>query len=71
MTQPDGSKKCIISLLVKEQLPGVSKPWINFTISVDIRRDHPRARHMVEIVDTAFADVDVETDVLLASRKAG
>jgi hypothetical protein len=45
----------------------VAKPGVHLTIFVYVRSDHPGARLVVEIEDAAFADVDEETNVFLAS----
>jgi hypothetical protein len=66
MAQPNGPQKRIISLLVQEELPTVPQSRIYLTVFINIRCDHPRARGVVEVEYCALADVDKETDVLLA-----
>jgi hypothetical protein len=67
MTQPNRPQKRIIPLLIQKQLSAVSQSRIHFTILIDIRCDHPRTRGVVQVKDRAFADVDEETDIFLAS----
>lgn len=66
MTQPNCPQKSIVPLLVQKQLSTVSQSRIHLAILIDIRRDHPRTRGMVEVKNRAFADIDEEANVLLA-----
>lgn len=47
----------------------MSQSRIYFAVFVDVGRDHPRARGVVEVDDGAFADVDEEANVLLAPNR--
>ena len=67
MTQPDRSQKGIIPLLIQEQLSRMPEPRVYFAVFIDVGSYHPGAGGVVEVVDCAFADVDKEADVLLAS----
>jgi len=66
MTQPHRPQQGIIPLLVQEELARVSKSWVDFAIFVDVWCYHPGAGLVVQVEDAAFADVDIEADVLLA-----
>lgn len=69
MRQPHRPKQGIIPLLIQEKLSTMPESRIHLTITIDIRRHGPGSRHLVEIEDAAFADVDVETYILLTSEK--
>jgi len=68
MLEPDGAQESIVALLMQEQLPPMPETRIHFTILVDVGRDHPRARQVVQVEDGAFADVDEEANITLASE---
>jgi hypothetical protein len=69
MTQPNSPQKGVISLLIQEQLSTMSQSRINLAVPIDVRGDHPRTRGMVEVEDSAFANIDEETNVLLAPEE--
>ncbi len=47
----------------------MSESRIHLAVPIDVRCNHPGARGMVEVEHRAFADVDEEADVLLASEE--
>jgi hypothetical protein len=47
----------------------MSKAGINFSILVNVRCNHPRARLVVDVEDTTLAYVNEETNVLLATKR--
>jgi len=69
MSQPNRPQQRIIPFLVQEQLSGMSQPRVNLTIFINVWCYHPGARLMVQVEDAAFADIDEETNVLLASAE--
>lgn len=66
MAQPDCPQQRIISLIVQEQLPSMSQSWINFSITIYVRGNHPCSTLSVEVEDITFAYVQVETYCSLA-----
>jgi hypothetical protein len=69
MTQPHRPQQGIIPLLIQEQLSRVSESRVHLAVFIDVGCDHPGAGLVVQVEDAAFADVDVEADVLLAPSK--
>lgn len=67
MVQPACAQQRIISLLIQEQLSIVTQSGVDLAVLVDVRGHHPRARVMMDKVDSALADVDEKADILLAS----
>jgi len=65
MLQPYRPQQRIISLLVQEQLSAMSETRINFSIFVDVGRDHPATGRVVQVEDCTFTDVDEQSDVSL------
>ena len=47
----------------------MAQAGVDLAILVDVRGHHPRARVMMDKVDSALADVNEEADILLASVK--
>jgi hypothetical protein len=58
MSQPNRTQQRIISLLIQEQLARVAQARVDFAVFVDIWGDCPRAGFVVQIEDTALADID-------------
>jgi hypothetical protein len=60
MLQPHRPEQRIITFLMQEQLSAVSQTGVDFAVFVDVGCDHPGAGDVVEVVDSAFTDVEEE-----------
>lgn len=69
MAQPQVAKHGIVALLVEEQLPIKPKTHVHLAEFIDVWGVAEGAGAAREVEYGAFADVDEETDVLLASGR--
>lgn len=67
MRQPHVSEQSVVSLLVEDQLAVATKTGVDFAVTIEVGGKVPRAVVVVEVKDHAFADVDIEADILAAS----
>ena len=66
MAKPQIPEHRIVAFLVQKQLSSMAKTHVRLAVFVNVWGVGKRARHAMQIEDTAFTDVDEETDVLLA-----
>lgn len=67
MTEPQVPQHGIVPFLVQEQLPAEPQAQIRLAVAVDIRRMTITAGPAREVEHAALADVDEQSNVLLAS----
>lgn len=69
VAKPEGAQRGVVAALVQVQLAAVAEAHVDLAVPVDVGHVAEGARRPVEVEDAAAADVDVETDILLASRR--
>ena len=67
MRQPDVPQQGIVALLVEIQHAAAPQTRIDLAVLVQVRRVRPGAVAAMKVEDRAFADVDEEADVPVAS----
>lgn len=69
MAEESVAQHRVIAALVQEQLPAMTQAQIRLAVLVDVWRAAVRSRLAEEIEDTALADIEEKTNILLASRR--
>lgn len=69
MPEPEGAQHGVVAALVQVQLAAVAEAHVDLAVPVDIRRVTKRAGRPVQVQDAAPTDVDIQSDVLLASAR--
>ncbi len=70
VAKPEIAQHGVVALLVEEKLTAVTQAEVHLAVLVDVGRLAEGARQAVDVEDAAFADVDKQANVALASLLA-